>query len=283
MIVRTPIAAVAISLFAGIGWSRLFNLNREVLPDIPWAAVTMAGVIGSTWRYCTGWGWPRDTAAARREAFRRPWPPARAAAWTLGAVLSITVSAVAMTFVGFRLGHFDDGAFATPVNSVSLTPALLVSRVLMAACVAGFFEEAAFRGLMQSSWEERFGPGIAIGATSLWFYAMHLFHGWARGDLVTVLAIAIPFIATSALWGALAYLSGALGPTVVSHVAVDVIALSLEWNVLGSYNLTPVAVTGIDRHFVVWSIILLLSMPLALESLRRVALAIQPRAARRPV
>jgi membrane protease YdiL (CAAX protease family) len=181
-----------------------------------------------------------------------------------------------MTFVGFRLGHFEDDAFATSTNVAALTPALQVSRVLVAAAVASFFEEAAFRGLLQSSWERRFGPIVAITATATLFYAMHLLHGWARGDWVTVLAIAIPFLAGSALWGALAYMSGALGPVVASHFLVDVVALSLEWNILGHYNLTPVATTGIDRHFVIWSAVLLLSAPASLVSLRQVARAIQP-------
>jgi membrane protease YdiL (CAAX protease family) len=46
----------------------------------------------------------------------------------------------------------------------------------MSALVAGFCEEAAFRGYMQGPIERRYGPVVAILATGIAFGFAHLSH-----------------------------------------------------------------------------------------------------------
>jgi len=176
-----------------------------------------------------------------------------------------------MIFLGLRIGHFSNREFAGSGSISRLPVALAWSMVVMTSLCAGFFEEAGFRGYLQSALERRYGPVFAIALTSILFWAIHLGHGWTRGEMVNVLCIAIPFFLTAGLWGTVAYVTNSIGPSMISHALTDLIVLPLEWNVAGKHNLAPVATTGLDRHFVVWTIALAVCGTLATYSLLRLS------------
>lgn len=103
---------------------------------------------------------------------------------------------------------------------------------------------------MQVPLEERYGATIAVAVVALVFIAVHFHQAWAGAILVRVLVVSI-------LFSLLAYLPGSLIPAIVSHVLVDIISFSYWWtDVAGRYDRQPIELTGIDSHFVAWTVAL---------------------------
>jgi CAAX prenyl protease-like protein len=129
------------------------------------------------------------------------------------------------------------GLAAIPKTPSSLLPvSLQMARIITTAAVAAFFEEAGFRGFCMRALQACCGPRSAIAISTLAFYALHLGHDWARGDLVSMLAIAVPFFITGT------WLSGSLLPSMLLHFSIDATLLPLEW--CGLHQLTPVVASG---------------------------------------
>ena len=83
----------------------------------------------------------------------------------------------------------------------------------MSAAVAGIAEESSFRGYMQGPIERRHGAAIAILVTGSVFGFAHLTHP-------EVTLILMPYyLAAAAIYGALAYLTNSILPSVVLHAA----------------------------------------------------------------
>ncbi|HEY2712812.1 MAG TPA: CPBP family intramembrane glutamic endopeptidase [Chthoniobacterales bacterium] len=83
--------------------------------------------------------------------------------------------------------------------------------VLMSAVVAGVAEEISFRGYMQGPIERRHGPVIAILITGSLFGFAHFTHP-------EVGLILMPYyLAVAAVYGALAYLTNSILPSMVLH------------------------------------------------------------------
>jgi membrane protease YdiL (CAAX protease family) len=94
--------------------------------------------------------------------------------------------------------------------------------VLMGSLVAGVVEEASFRGYMQGPIERRHGPVVAILVTGSLFGLAHFTHA-------EVTLILLPYyLAVAAVYGALAYLTNSILPSLVLHGG---------GNVLGALNL----------------------------------------------
>jgi len=69
---------------------------------------------------------------------------------------------------------------AAAAGDFSKFPAITIfATLLMSAIVAGFSEEAGFRGYMQGPLEHRYGPASAILITSVIFGLVHLSHGFS--------------------------------------------------------------------------------------------------------
>jgi membrane protease YdiL (CAAX protease family) len=121
--------------------------------------------------------------------------------------------------------------------------------VLMGSVVAGVAEEASFRGYMQGPIERRHGPVIAILVTGSLFGLAHFTHP-------EVTLILMPYyLAVAAVYGALAYLTNSILPSMVLHAGGNVLgALDLfargrsEWQA----SSTPKPLiwdTGADASF----------------------------------
>jgi len=94
----------------------------------------------------------------------------------------------------------------------------VVAWVFMSAIVAGVTEEASFRGYMQGPIERRHGPVIAILVTGTLFGFAHFTHP-------EVTLILMPFyLAVAAVYGALAYLTNSIFPSIVLHAGGNVVA-----------------------------------------------------------
>jgi membrane protease YdiL (CAAX protease family) len=251
VLVRSSILALAIAFSGPLVWVALSSANRRALPNVPWAAPIMLGVIALSWCYVNGWGPPRSTSAWRRISFRARFPTRRSVPWWLVAIVSVTAGAQSIIFLTQRLGNYAPDAFAPDPSVRASAPILVYPGLFMTSLVAGFFEEAGFRGAMQVSLEKRNGPRFAIVATSIVFYVMHLVQPWTHGDVITMTAVAISLFGGSALLGLLAFVTDSIVPGIAAHTMLDVVSLPLERNVVGGLNLTPVWVTGVDRHFLI--------------------------------
>lgn len=259
--------ALVLSFAGGILWSLLFRANLGAAPDVPWAAVVMLGLMVCTWRLLS-----------RTTPIRRLLPERHHATWACTGALAVTACLVSFVILGLRLGHMDKDAFVSNIDMNALSIPTRIIRVVMASSVAAFFEEVGFRGLIQHRLEQRYGPRRAIAATGLLFYLLHVGHGWARGDIITVLAIAVPIIVGSILLGTLAIVSNSLGPSIVAHALMDTVLLPIEWT--GKHNVEPIASTGIDVHFGLWALVFAISGTVTLKALVQLASGVHDRRTR---
>jgi hypothetical protein len=122
--------------------------------------------------------------------------------------------------------------------------------VVMSALVAGVVEETAFRGSLQRPIERRLGPAAAIVISGVIFGFSHFAHP-------EVGLVLLPYyLAVSAVYGMLAYLTDSTLPSMVLHAGGNIFsAFDLftrgrsEWQATSA---PPALVrqTGIDSAFV---------------------------------
>jgi membrane protease YdiL (CAAX protease family) len=121
--------------------------------------------------------------------------------------------------------------------------------LLTGGLVAGVAEEVSFRGFMQKPIEQRHGPVVAILITGILFGFAHFTHP-------EVTFILLPYyIAVAAVYGALAYFTNSIYPSMILHAGGNVLgSLDLfsqsrsEWQ--ASNTPTPLVwETGTDAGF----------------------------------
>ena len=168
------------------------------------------------------------------------------------AMLGVMVMDAGLVFT-FRIIDFPAEAWAQEYGLGANPPWLAWLFVIMAALVAGVTEEVGFRGSMQVPLEKRYGPAAGIVIGSMVFVIFHLNQAWAPPVLVHLFVISV-------LWGILAYASGSLIPSMISHVVADVVNFAYWWtDVAGTFYKLPIAKTVIDAHFVLWATVLVAS------------------------
>jgi membrane protease YdiL (CAAX protease family) len=169
----------------------------------------MAAYLLLYWRYfARGWGWPQSTAAARRENARAnslhgdDWGAAILAG-ILGLVSVLLLQGVMSRLVVLPQHQELD---------ISQYPKVIVlSWVVMGAIVAGVVEEISFRGYLQRPIERRHGPVVAIMVAGILFGFAHFTHP-------EVGLVLLPYyLAVAAVYGALAYLTDSIFPSMVLH------------------------------------------------------------------
>lgn len=223
----------------------------------------MGGVLVLYWMYFSGnWG-PANTKAFRQFCSRQF--KLDKAVWVWGGLAALCIFLfVSVGFVfTFRVVEFKPEIFktATYLNNMSLWWAwpLLIG----ASCVAGICEEFGFRGYMQKPLETKFGPVPGIAITSFIFVIVHLHQAWATGILVQIFGI-------SFMIGYLAYATNSLLPGIIAHVSFDIINFSYWWSdVMGTFNLKPISMTGVDAHFLITLSVVLLSLVVFIISIRK--------------
>ncbi len=206
-ILRTFLAAIAVTGTASLIWGALIQSNLRFSPQLPWAAVLMAVFLFFDWKLLKGWGWPQSTSAARRASLgAHPLSPSVWRWSLLAGGLGLDAS-IALFIFSRRLilWPHPPRPNLSPIPSYTLLPSLLVS-----ATVAGISEEAGFRGHLQGPLSRRYGPAIGIAVTSFVFGLAHLSHG--------AFVPAILFdIGWGALYGLLTYLCGSILPAIFLH------------------------------------------------------------------
>lgn len=206
---------------AGAGttpWAILVNTNAKHLPTIPWAVVPMAFYLWLFWLYIRGAGWPIPTADARRTSCRANPLPEDVWLLSLFAGGLGLASLVLFMRVMNRLVRLP----AQQAPDVSHLPlATLSAFVLISAIVAGVAEESGFRGYMQGGIEQRHGPVVAILVTGGLF-------GFVNFSHPEVGLILLPYyLAVATVYGALAYLTNSIYPSMVLHAGGNILAAAL--------------------------------------------------------
>jgi membrane protease YdiL (CAAX protease family) len=208
----------------------VWSLLLKVLPA-PWSVLAMIPVLGVYWKLFT-----------RRYVGR---------ALQLGAALLFVLIVQASFVVTFCLIPFPAERFTADYKQLETLPKWSAwALIVMGSIVAAICEETGFRGYMQAPLQKRYGPGVAIVATSVLFTLIHLSHSWA-------LPILPHIFGASVLLGLLAYRSGSLIPGIIGHAILDIFDYAFWWTTItGKIDRKTIVETGVDAHFIVWALLL---------------------------
>jgi membrane protease YdiL (CAAX protease family) len=99
----------------------------------------------------------------------------------------------------------------------AIPPLTMVFGVILGSIVAGVVEEGSFRGYMQGPIEKRHGPTIAILVTGLVFAFVHATHSYFSLLLLPY------YMAVAAMYGALAYVTNSILPSLFMHAGLNII------------------------------------------------------------
>jgi membrane protease YdiL (CAAX protease family) len=216
-------------------------------------------------KYFSG-NWGDKTSAftkARSKNFRALRIPGNVFWWGLIGALLFVVWQQSLWEVTFRIFEYDPEVMET-FHLGDLPLVILWFASIASALIAGISEEVGFRGYMQVPMENRYKPWVANVFVSVFFLIFHLNQGWAEPSMFVLL------FGSSILIGMLTMACGSLIPGIIAHFLVDIFNFTYWWSDLaGSFDLKPITETGIDTHFVLWLISLVISLFLFLLVTRK--------------
>jgi membrane protease YdiL (CAAX protease family) len=266
--IRAVLTGLVAALAGTLPWAALVKLNIRYLPTVPWAVLPAAFYLWLYWRYLNGAGWPHSTAGARRTNCRANRLPddvwgAAILAGILGLAALVLFQRVMNRLVSLpQQKDLDPSKF--PLFTVFLW-------VVMGSIVAGIVEEASFRGYLQRPIERRHGPVLAILITGTLFGFAHFSHP-------EVGLILLPYyLAVAAIYGALAYLTDSILPSMMLHAGGNMLgAFALFAAGTSEWQATPhpnplIWQTGIDSAFVLSVLASLLAGAAAIWAYTRLA------------
>jgi membrane protease YdiL (CAAX protease family) len=251
------------------GWLGFFLLNLKVLPEVPWSVPLGLAWLWFFYQYFNGRWAPASTRAMRRRAMRAPRIGRRQYLWALAFVPVFLVYLTAVIQVAYRFVVIPEDDF-----DLSMLPWwTLYPSLVMVSINAGVSEEAGFRGYLQGGLERRWGPAVAILATSLLFWLAHLNHASGPARFVQLMAMSVGL-------GLLARCAGSIWPAVVAHATVDAIYFLAAASSVAPWFVQhppPFAETGVDASLVAFSAVLLLTLAAGAWILRHLVAIRGPR------
>ena len=258
LVVRSVLSGFGVSSL-GVGIWVLLVTNIAV----PWSIVAMGTILILYWMYFSGRWKPSNTQAFRRFCMRQINLKRQVWIWGLVAALFIFLFLNAIFILTFRIVEFQPEIFKTARYLNDFPAWTAWSIILMASLVAGICEEIGYRGYMQTPLEQKYGPVVGISITSLVFVVVHLHQAWATGILMQIFVI-------SFMIGYLAYATNSLLPGIIAHVSFDIINFSYWWSdVIGTFERKPISMTGVDNHFIITVMVVLLSTVLFIVAIRK--------------
>lgn len=118
---------------------------------------------------------------------------------------------------------------------------------------------------MQVPLEKKYSPIWAIIIVSIVFVLVHLHQAWSGPILIQIFFISVMF-------GTVAFYSGSLIPGIVAHIIMDIFNFSFWWTDLGhQFDQKTIFETGLDAHFMVWSLVFVSSIIGFVLVIRRLA------------
>ena len=261
------VTLVVRSILSGFGVASLgigiWALVIAIIP-VPWSVVPMGAILILYWMYFSGRWKPSNTKAFRRYCMRQIKLKRSVWIWGLVAAFFIFILWHSGLILTFRIYEFQPEIFKT-ANYANDFPAWMAwSIIIMASLVAGICEEIGYRGYLQAPLEQKYGPVAGISITSLVFVVIHLHQAWASG------AVLVQIFVISFMFGYLAYSSKSLLPGIIAHVTLDIINFSYWWSdVIGTFERKPISITGVDNHFIITVMVVLLSTVLFIVAIRK--------------
>jgi len=212
VIVRAPITGLLLAAAGTVPWAILVSENLKHAPTLPWAVFPAGLYLSLFWRFVRGVGWPQSSAAARRTLCRANFLSAEVWGMALVAGVFGLAAVVLLQQLMARLIMLPQ---QQKVDTSQLPFVTVLLWVVMGSLVAGVVEEATFRGYMQGPIERAYGPVIAILVTGSLFGFAHFTHP-------EVGLVLLPYyLVVSAVYGALAYFTKSILPSMLLHAVGD--------------------------------------------------------------
>lgn len=250
LVIRAILTGFIVSSIGVFSWIFI----GKIVP-LPWALILMTGFLWAYLKFFSGRWKPESSRTYRSSMFRSRVMPPRAWLLSLLAAACIVLIEQSGLVITFRIMEFPADMFIEEYAFIKDIPAWagwLV--IIMISAVAGISEEVGFRGYMQKPLEKAYSPMVSIAIVSVVFVVVHLHQAWSGPILIHIFFISV-------LFGSIANYSGSLIPGIIAHFIMDVFNFSFWWTDLGGqFNRETLALTGIDSHFIIWSIVSILSL-----------------------
>ncbi len=258
LVVRSILLGFGVTTL-GVG---IWVLMYTYIP-VPWASVAMGAILILFWMYFSGRWKPSNTQIFRRFCMRQIKLKRPVWIWGLVAAFFSFILFHSGWILTFRIVEFQPEIFKTASFLNELPAWKAWPAILMASLVAGICEEIGYRGFMQAPLEQKYGPVAGISITALVFVVVHLHQAWMSDVLVQMIVI-------SFMVGYLAYSTNSLLPGIIAHVTLDIINFSYWWSdVIGTFERKPISMTGVDNHFIITVMVVLLSTILFIVAIRK--------------
>ncbi len=212
------LAGFAVLLGADVPTSMILAANLRLYPQVPWGPIISAFFLYFAWRYLNGRGWPPESSAARQRMLRARTLPTAVWLWSLisGGLGLITWGALVLL-----IAHLSGLGPARPPDCSQVPSWTIACVLLMSAIDDGVFQEAAFRGYIQTTMEECCGPATAILLTAALFGVTQLARGFSIATWL------ISFVAGLML-SLTAYLTGSIRPGIALHIGAKLVLVTSQ-------------------------------------------------------
>jgi membrane protease YdiL (CAAX protease family) len=248
VVVRAVVGGLLVGMIPANVW--LVFLVVLKLPFLPAVAAELLFLAVYVW-WARGGGPPQQLRGVRADYFRVRSLSAAQWFWGIVAAIGFAVTVHSAIALLFRFVPYPAAAFRSGYD-ISFVPTRQLKYLVcvISALSAGVCEEVGFRGYMQRPIEERHGALVAIVVSSIMFTLLHLTKGWALVGMVPIV------FGAGLLLGTLARAAGTLWFGILGHWLMD-IGLFLFWwtQVAGTFRELPISKTGIDRMFIVESVV----------------------------
>jgi membrane protease YdiL (CAAX protease family) len=250
IVVRAILTGFLVSTLGVLTWPIL----GTTLP-MPWSFLLMTGILWAYLKYFSGsWG-KKSTRKTRSAMFRKTRLSRRTWILSILSIALIVLIEQSGLVVTFRMMEFPAERFSSEydfINNIPVWAGWLA--IIMISAVAGICEEVGFRGYMQVPLEKRYSPLLSITIVSVVFVLVHLHQAWSGPILLDIFFISV-------LFGSVAYYSGSLIPGIIAHFIMDICNFAFWWSDLGGqFDRQAISTTGVDSHFIIWLLVLIISI-----------------------